>query len=233
MTATTGRPARPAGLVLSPGWGLLALGGAELMHYLAYALVRSFANAKVAKTLKGDFLKHGEVVFMAIWWELNGIFSGKLSMMMRVDDKTSEWTGVPTSVLPHLIETLGSCIEGDDGHNGCDWRQDSSKRSFRDVHHNTQRHSVGGKNMSWFVPMIHLKYPQLHSLTHWSCFHYFPFFSIFHTFSTHMEKIWGVCCGMLYFKTYPHCHIEPASSGLDGVPKDQDSEKSTDGNVPI
>ena len=59
MTATTATTATSAtavallpqwaGLVLSPGWGLLALGGAEAMHYLAYGLVRSFANAKVAK----------------------------------------------------------------------------------------------------------------------------------------------------------------------------------------
>ena len=39
----------PPGLVLSPGWGLLALGGAEVMHYIAYGLVRSFANAKAVK----------------------------------------------------------------------------------------------------------------------------------------------------------------------------------------
>lgn len=47
VVVLSGSVYKKQGLVLSPGWGLLALGGAELMHYLAYALVRSFANAKV------------------------------------------------------------------------------------------------------------------------------------------------------------------------------------------
>ena len=37
------------GLVLSPGWGLLALAGAEAMHYAAYWLVRSCLGHRAAR----------------------------------------------------------------------------------------------------------------------------------------------------------------------------------------
>jgi len=49
VVVLSGSVYRKQGLLLSPGWGLLALGGAELMHYLAYGLVRSFANAPAAQ----------------------------------------------------------------------------------------------------------------------------------------------------------------------------------------
>lgn len=51
VVVLSGSVYRKQGLVLSPGWGLLALGGAEVMHYLAYGLVRSFANAPAAKVI--------------------------------------------------------------------------------------------------------------------------------------------------------------------------------------
>lgn len=62
VVVLSGSVYRKQGLVLSPGWGLLALGGAELMHYLAYGLVRSFANAQVAKvkTVTIDETEHKE-----------------------------------------------------------------------------------------------------------------------------------------------------------------------------
>ena len=37
------------GLVLSPGWGLLALAEAEAMHYAAYWLVRSCLGHRAAR----------------------------------------------------------------------------------------------------------------------------------------------------------------------------------------
>eukprot|EP00434_Breviolum_minutum_P026973 symbB.v1.2.023848.t1/scaffold2213.1/size114990/9 len=48
VVVLSGSVYKEQGLVLAPGWGLLALGGAEVMHYLAYALVRGFVTKVVA-----------------------------------------------------------------------------------------------------------------------------------------------------------------------------------------
>ncbi|CAK9083967.1 Probable ATP-dependent RNA helicase spindle-E [Durusdinium trenchii] len=49
VVVLSGSVYKKQGLVLSPGWGLLALAGAECMHYVAYGLVRSFVSSKAQR----------------------------------------------------------------------------------------------------------------------------------------------------------------------------------------